>query len=212
MTGLAQVERERLCATLEQVGPDRPTLCTPWRTAELAAHLAARDRRPDAVAGLVLPALRGRMDRVMDRYAALPWPQLVRLVREGPPPWSPLRWGSLDRAVNLVELYVHHEDVLRAGAGPRRVAGPELEAALWSALRVLTRLAFLRSPAGVVLAAPGHGQLTAHAPTSLGVVCLTGPPSELTLVTHGRARVADVEATGPREAVAAVLRERPGGA
>ena len=47
MTHLAELERAALCDTLEAVGPDVPTLCDPWTTAELAAHLVIRDRRPD---------------------------------------------------------------------------------------------------------------------------------------------------------------------
>ena len=76
-----------------EVGPDAPTLCEGWLTADLAAHLVIRERRPDAAPGLVLPALSGYMDRVQrsvrDRYS---WPELVAKVRSGPP--LPLRPGS----------------------------------------------------------------------------------------------------------------------
>ena len=47
MTGHAARERQALCDTLERVGPAAPTLCDPWSSAELAAHLVIRDSRPD---------------------------------------------------------------------------------------------------------------------------------------------------------------------
>src|SRR5690349_11008507 len=50
----ARTERAALCDLLVTVGPDAPTLCEGWTTRDLAAHLAVRDRRPDAAAGIVL--------------------------------------------------------------------------------------------------------------------------------------------------------------
>jgi hypothetical protein len=34
------VEREQLCGLLEELGPDAPTLVSPWTAHDLAAHLA----------------------------------------------------------------------------------------------------------------------------------------------------------------------------
>jgi uncharacterized protein (TIGR03085 family) len=211
MPGHARAERRAVCATLDRVGPAAPTLCTPWVTADLAAHLVVRERRPDAAAGIVVPALRDRTATVMGRYAARPWPELVDLVRMGPPRWSPTRWAPVDEAVNLVELFVHHEDVLRAGGeGPQREVPTELERALWSWLVTLGRVLFRRAGAGVVLVGPGHGRREVRPATAAGTVRLEGPPSELVLTAYGRSRVAAVAATGPPEAVALTLRQ-PGG-
>jgi len=41
-TAVLLQERAALCDTLEQYGPDAPTLCTGWMTLDLAAHLVAR--------------------------------------------------------------------------------------------------------------------------------------------------------------------------
>ena len=41
-------ERAALCDTLAAVGAEAPTLCEGWLTADLAAHLLAREKRPDA--------------------------------------------------------------------------------------------------------------------------------------------------------------------
>ena len=85
----AQQERTLLCDLLDELGPGAPTLCEGWVTADLAAHLVVRERRPDSGPGLVWPALAGYTDRVRrsvrDRTA---WPDLVGMVRSGPPPCS----------------------------------------------------------------------------------------------------------------------------
>src|SRR5688572_26365455 len=100
MTHHAQAERAALCDTFEAVGPDAPTLCGPWDAAELAAHLVIRDRRPDLAPGIVIPGLAARSRRAQKEYAAKPWPELVGLVRSGPPVWSPIRLAPVDEAVN----------------------------------------------------------------------------------------------------------------
>src|ERR1700735_4322129 len=50
---LAQQERATLCDLLVELGPDAPTLCEGWTTADMAAHLVVRERRPDSGTGLV---------------------------------------------------------------------------------------------------------------------------------------------------------------
>jgi uncharacterized protein (TIGR03083 family) len=41
-TSLLRKERQALCDTLTELGPDAPTLCEGWTTADLAAHLMVR--------------------------------------------------------------------------------------------------------------------------------------------------------------------------
>ncbi len=205
MTHLAARERQALCDTLERVGPAAPTLSGDWTTADLAAHLVIRERRPDLALGIVVPALRARTESAQAALAARPWAELVDLVRSGPPLWSPTRLPALDGAVNLVEFFVHHEDVLRGegGRGPVREPSPAMERALWSALRRTGRLMLRRSPVGVVLVTD-TARAAVHPPTGLGTVVLTGRASELLLYAYGRQRVADVEQSGPPEAVDAL--------
>ena len=149
MTSPVRRERYALCDTFEAVGPDAPTLCTPWRTRDLAAHLVIREGRPDAAVGLLVPPLAQRAQRVQDGYAAGSWPELVERVRTGPPPWSPTRFEAVDAVVNLAELFIHHEDVLRAAPGwePRPLPA-DLEQGIWSTLTRTGRLLFRRSPGG----------------------------------------------------------------
>src|SRR5450759_221468 len=117
MTRFASSERKGLCDTFERVGPDAPTLCSPWLTRDLAAHLVVRERRPDVAAGLVLPLLAGRLKKVQDGYAEWEWPRLVEQVRSGPPGWSLTSLARMDEAMNKAEFFVNHEDVLRGGSG-----------------------------------------------------------------------------------------------
>lgn len=210
MTGLAQLERQALSETLTRVGPDAPTLCEGWRTRDLAAHIVLRERRPDAVAGAFLAPLAAHTQRVQEGYAEGSWAGLVDMVREGPPGWSPSRLPAVDDAVNLLEFYVHHEDVLRAAPdwspSDRRVLDHDDQDAVWSRLRQMGQLLFRRSPVGIVLVTPEHGRRAVKGPTKLGTVVLRGEPSELVLFGFGRSGVAQVEIEGEPEAVAA-LRE-----
>lgn len=212
MTHLARLERDALCDTFLITGPDAPTLCSPWTTADLAAHLAIRDRRPDLSPGVWVSALASRLEAGQAAYAAKPWPELVDLVRSGPPVWSPARLAPVDDAVNLVEFVIHHEDVLRGdqARGPRRTMSQRESRAIWSSLNRLGRLLFRRSPVGVVLRTTGGEFLDAHSTTQLGTVVLEGAPVELLLAAYGRRRVADVEVTGDDRAVDALWGARLG--
>lgn len=208
MTHLAALERAALCDTFDRVGPSAPTLCDPWSTAELAAHLIIRDSRPDLAAGAVIPPLSGRLDGAMADLATRPWPELVHRVRSGPPTWAPARLPAVDNLTNLVEFFVHHEDVLRGEGqvGPQREISDELEGALWSQLQKVARLMVRPLEAGIVLVAPGHGRKAVKAPTELGTAVLTGSPGELALALFGRLRVAEIQVTGPAEARTAAER------
>jgi uncharacterized protein (TIGR03085 family) len=205
MTRFASSERQGLCDTFELVGPDAPTLCSPWRARDLAAHLVVRERRPDVAAGIWLPAMAGRLEKVQNGYAAWPWPRLVNEVRSGPPAWSPASLGRVDEVMNTAEFFVHHEDVLRGGQGwtARELPG-DLESALWGIVSKVARMQLARSRVGVVLVAPSYGERQVHAKTALGTVELTGRPGELLLYSFGRRNVAQLEVSGSDEALAAI--------
>lgn len=199
---IARRERLDLCETFESVGPDAPTLCMPWTTRDLAAHLVIREGRPDLASGIWLPFLADRTEREQARVAAQPWPALIDAVRSGPPSWHPAQLALIDNAVNLAEMVVHHEDVLRGdGApGPRREPTAHLEAAAWALLSRMGRLLFRKVTDGVELHSPGRGSLTFGGGDS--VVHVTGAPLELLLTAYGRRQVAQIEVTGDAEAIA----------
>lgn len=208
MTGLAQLERQALSSTLTRLGPDAPTLCEGWASRDLAAHIVLRERRPDAIAGAFLPPLAQHSQRVQDTYAEGSWAGLVDMVRQGPPGWSPSRVPAVDGAVNLIEFYVHHEDLLRADPSwtPAQIRqiGPEVQEALWARLKQAGQLMFRKSPVGIVLVTPEHGRRAVKGPTKLGTVVLRGEPSELVLYGFGRGDVAQVEVEGEPAAVEAL--------
>lgn len=212
----ARSERTALCNTFLRVGPQAPTLCDGWTTADLAAHLVIRDGRPDLAVGMLLPPARGRLDRASQSLAAADWPALVEKVRSGPPAWSPARLRVVDEFVNTGEFYVHHEDVLRAEDGwstPRELPAAQ-QRALWHVVQRMATPLTLRSPAPLEFVATAVGSVVIgrkqtrtmparkqSAPTE--PVTVTGPPGELLLFAFGRTK-AVVDLAGPDEGVAAV--------
>jgi uncharacterized protein (TIGR03085 family) len=196
VSGYAQAERQSLCDLFLAVGPGSPTLCEGWQTADLAAHLVLRERRPDAGPGILLSPFARYTARVQaqirDRSS---WEELVGTVRRGPP--LPLR--PADEAMNTVEYFIHHEDVRRAGPEPEpRELSTSFQQALWRRLRGMGRLLFRRSPVGVVLDAPGFG--TATVSTKAPAVLVRGDPGELLLFASGRQGVARVNLEGDEDA------------
>lgn len=202
MTRFARAERDALCDTLLEVGPDAPTLCGVWTSGDLLAHLLVREGRPDRAAGILVPALAGRtaaaMARLLERHE---YADLVERLRQGPPPWHPARVPAVDEQMNLVEMFVHHEDVLRAHIGaPRRSLSKELIAALGDRLVFMGPMLFRRTK-GARLEI-----VTAKRRTRIGsgddpLVEIHGRPGEVLLFGFGRKAVAEVEFTGPPEAV-----------
>lgn len=209
MTTHAQRERLLLADLLESSGPDAPTLCEGWTTRDLAAHIAVRERRGDAAAGLVVPQLADRLERVRRDYARRPYEELLRLIRTGPPRLSPFALKQVDEASNTLEFYVHTEDVRRAVPGwtPREI-DPVFADALWSRLERAARLLARRSPVGLVLRRPDGQTVVAHRGSP--VVTVTGEPAELALFASGRQTSADVLAEGEKAAVALAQAARLG--
>jgi uncharacterized protein (TIGR03085 family) len=195
-------ERAALCDLFTELGPDEPTLCTGWRTRDLAAHLVVRERRPDAAAGILLAPLAGYTKKVQDDYARKPWAELVDLVRGGPPALWPTRIPALDRLVNSVEMFVHHEDVRRAQPGWQpRDPDPERDAVTWAGVSRAGKLTLRRSPVGIVLRRPdGKETVVRRGPNT---VILSGEPGDLLLFAFGRDAV-HVEFEGEQTAIARV--------
>jgi uncharacterized protein (TIGR03085 family) len=193
MTNWAQAERAGLVDDFLAVGPDAPTLCAGWTTRDLAAHLIVRERRPDAALGILVPFLAHHTEHVQRQVGARPWAEVVEDVRTGPPWWSPLR--PVDAVANLVEYYVHHEDVRRAQPDwEPRPLDPDFEAMLWRTLHRMARVLVRRAPTGVVLRRPSGDEITAKSARGGGPsVTVTGTPGELVLFGYGRQAHARVE-------------------
>lgn len=199
----ARDERAALAALLEETGPDGPTLCEGWRTRDLAAHLVLRERRPDAAAGVMGGPLAGYTARVQQQYLErYSFPELIGLLRDGPPKLSPFAIPVVDEAANAVEFFVHHEDVRRAEQEwTERPLEAGLTDLLWKRLKS-ARLMLRRAPTGVVLAREHDGKLDLIVAKTLAPnVTVTGSPAELTLWAMGRVSAARVTLDGPPEAV-----------
>ncbi|MFH9015827.1 TIGR03085 family metal-binding protein [Streptomyces sp. NPDC017943] len=200
MSTHAKRERLLLADLLETAGPDAPTLCEGWLTRDLAAHVVVRERRPDAAGGMLIKQLASRLDRVMAEYSDKPYEELIQLIRTGPPRFSPFSLKPVDEASNIVEFYVHTEDVRRAQPdwSPREL-DPVFQDALWSRLERTARLMGRGVPTGLVLRRPDGQTAVAHRGTP--VVTVTGEPSELVLFSYGRQSAAKVDLAGDENAI-----------
>ncbi|MEU8759164.1 TIGR03085 family metal-binding protein [Streptomyces sp. NPDC048659] len=200
MSTHAKRERLLLADLLEAAGPDAPTLCEGWRTRDLAAHVVVRERRPDAAAGSLVPALKSRLERVQAEFAEKPYEELIQLIRTGPPKLSPFTIKQVDEGANVVEFYVHAEDVRRAQPDwSARELDPVFSDALWSRLEKSARLLGRKAPVGLVLRRPNGQTTVAHKGTP--VVTVSGEPGELTMFLFGRQDAAKVALDGEPEAV-----------
>lgn len=213
MTGrsLDDQERAALCDLLDELGPAAPTLLAGWTTLDLAAHLVLREHDLRAAPGLVVPGAWSRYAerRRLAMTRTQGYGSLVATVRSGPPPGF-FRIGWVRSLANLNELFVHHEDVRRAdGRGPRTLS-PALDTALWRNVGRSGRLLGRRvRGVGVELvwsATAEQHTLRSGTPTARVI----GPPGELLLFLFGRGDAAQVEISGPPDAVATVRAARFG--
>lgn len=181
-------ERAYLCDLFDEVGPDAPTLCEGWKTADLAAHLYVREHRPDAAPGALFKPLAGRHDRAgAAALAHFGYAGVVERVRRGPP----LAWRLIDKQVNLLEYFIHHEDVRRAQEEWEPREDRDLDAALWAALR---RSAWLLTRgvkgAGLDLVRGDGPDDTIKARSGEPRAFVSGGPQEIALFLFGRTKVA----------------------
>lgn len=194
-------ERAALCDTFDAVGPDAPTLNEGWLSADLAAHLLVRETRPDAAVGILLPGPFARhTDRVMQRVKAKGFATMVTALRSGPPLLH--RTGPMARA-NVLENWIHHEDLRRPrGDGPRTL-DDETTTILWESLRLSALIARRKlRGAGLTLRAPdGRTRVVKDADP---MVTVLGEPGEVVLFMSGRKEAALVELDGPPVGVAIV--------
>lgn len=198
MRKYAQAERHALCDTALRLGPDAPTLCAGWNVRDLMAHLAMRERRPEAL-GILVPQLRDASERTRERYALRPFADLVDMVRKGPHEISPFRIPAIDARANLQEYFIHHEDILRAqlpaaDATGVRELGDDMQAALYGALPAAGRMMLRHSATRVAALCPGHAPLALNSPSNpSGEVVIAGLPSEVLLNLAGRMSFVDFQ-------------------
>jgi len=201
-----------LCALFDKQGPDAPTLCEGWRTADLAAHLVLRERRPDAALGILGGPLAGYTDRVRRKMVAkTPFSLLVETVRSGPPRMSVYAVPGADARLNFAEFFVHHEDVRRAQPDwEPRALDPAMTELVWKDLS-RARLVLRKVPVGIEFARDDIGErpggqrplrMTVRPRTP--VVTIIGAPAELLMWSFGRTGAARVRLEGAQADVSAL--------
>lgn len=206
-THLARSERSGLCDALIQSGPGAPTLCEGWVTRDLAAHLFVRERRPLAGPGILFD---GPFATVTKRSMATAirtfgFVGVVAKIRSGPPAF----WRPLDETANLVEFFVHTEDVRRAKAEWESRTDEPLDAALWANLSRMAKLMTRKLKGiGLELRTPEGESIIARSGEPRAV--LTGGAQELVLYLSGRGQMAKVSLSGDESAQQAVRAARFG--
>ena len=199
---LARRERAALCDLALVLGEDAPTLSGDWTAKDLVTHLVLREHSLLGAPGLLIPPLARLTDREMARIGKKDFTVLVeRARRHG---LTPSAIPPVDRAVNTLEYFVHHEDLRRAQPGwtPRALDRAD-ESALWSAIRIFGR--GLVRPAGVpvkIRRTDTGAQATLRRGADAAV--LAGMPSEIVMFLYGRHQHRGLEFHGPDEHIAAL--------
>lgn len=198
--------REVLAETLLAAGPDSPTLCEGWLTRDLAAHLYLRERKIAVGLGLLIPSLGKASEKATSALAEKlkssdAYADLVKTFRGGPGALSPLKIKALDETANLIEYFVHTEDIRRAGdRWAPRALDEAYSDALWDELIKRAALLYRGVDLGIVLVRPtGPRHVAKRAPVSVAIV---GEPGELLMHAHGRTSQALVTFEGQPDAVA----------
>lgn len=214
-----QHERETLASLLHEAGPDAPTLCEGWRTRHLAVHLAQRELAPWTQLHAVPGPVGRRASATFEESVELcldpaTYHETIDRFAAAPAAWSPRALAG--DAINLVEFFVHGEDVRRAAddeepAPPTaRPLDPAEEDALWQAVRRMAPLFLHRCPVGVVYVLDDGRRSLVHRPKDgRGTVVVTGAVGELALHLHGRGRRSLVEVAGTPEDVATLAAHAP---
>jgi uncharacterized protein (TIGR03085 family) len=206
-THLARSERSGLCDVLIQSGPGAQTLCEGWATRDLAAHIFVRERRPLAGPGILLggPFAVITARSMATAIRTFGFVGVVAKIRSGPP----VLWRPFDEIANLVEFFVHTEDVRRAKPEWEPREDPQLDAALWASLSRTSKLMTRKLKGiGLELGSPEGKTIIARSAEPKAV--LSGGAQELVLYLSGRAKVARVSLGGDEHAQEVVRQARFG--
>jgi uncharacterized protein (TIGR03085 family) len=203
MPSHSAAERQALADALAEAGPGAATLCAGWTTTDLATHLVLREGRPQVrLAGAVGP-LRSWAIRQEETTRARPYAELISRIRNGPPRTSPFALPGVDQRANLLEHFVHCEDVRRAVPDwqPRELPA-DRQNTFWKTLSgALGKLALRKSEVPVSLQVPGGEPVAIVRRPGPGVT-VAGPPGELAMYLFGRKEHARVQLLGEEDAVA----------
>ncbi len=127
--------------------------------------------------------------------------ELVDRFRRGPSALSPLALPAVGHAANLIEFFVHTEDVRRAvDRWAPRVLDADYADVLWESLIRQAAVLYRGTDVGIILRRPeGQRHVVRKASTS---VAITGEPGELLMHAIGRREHALVTFEGSPDALA----------
>lgn len=202
-------ERKTIADTLREAGPLAPTLCRGWDTRHMVAHLLLRETKPLVAAGVMGGPLSNRTLRITAKLAHKLTGQrrYEKAIEdfEKLPGYLGMRTRNpnTDTTINLIEYFVHTEDIRRAVGDDwePRVLDYDVEARIWSDLLGRAGLmARKKYPAGLILESPGFepaAKTIFHPQPGAEATILRGAPGELALYLFGREPQARVERIDP---------------
>ncbi len=180
----ARQERLALCDLAAELGATAPTLCGTWTAKDLVVHLLVRERSLVGAPGIVLPPLAGLTKWSMDRVGRAEFADLVDRLRS--PGLTPAAIPAVDRVLNTLEFFVHHEDLRRAQPhwAPREL--PEsAQSVLWRAVSTAGK-AFVRKTGLSVELRRSDTKESAVLVSGDDPVIVEGLPAELVMFLFGR--------------------------
>lgn len=173
------------------------TLCDGWTAEDLAAHLLVRERGGLlARTGIILPFLHQKHDAAIVKMKQIGHAEMLKRLAK-PPAWIPMV------GFNVIEFFVHNEDLLRGDLKRTRKLDESLEAALSGFVPLLSRLAWRRVEGAFNLVMHDAFRDEVHEQTigrprgnDIPELRLTGRPGEFILLFMGRARSAQLQIEG----------------
>ena len=190
------------------------TLCEGWDVKTIVAHLVVRDTQPLQYGTAI--ATKGRIGAqpkaLLHAARNRPIRSLLSTLADGPP-WF-YRLPGPAAIINLVENWVHHEDMRRGELQITRTTSAATHAALWNTLQVTARLmlrhitvsgivAFVQ-PNGTALAFSLGDGVPRKADPDHAAVRVVGEAGELVLFLLGRKSAANLHFEGDQRLIAAL--------
>ncbi len=176
------------------------TLCEGWDVEDLVSHIIVRDRGSVlARVGIVFQPLHGQHEAAIKKQKSAPHQVLIEQIEHIP-------WWGKKLSFNVIEFFVHNEDILRGRLKKHREVSDELYAGLAALLPGIARLALRKLDAKirVTLVDAVTGELVV-ARRGRGAdpheLTLTAEAPEFVMLFMGRGRVAHVTVDGDREAL-----------
>ena len=203
MEQMSRTERAALCNAALEAGEDAPTLCEGWTVKDLVIHLLIRERDPIAATAIVVPALDKVARRSAKRMEDQDFSALVERVRNGPPVWSLMALPPVDRLLNTLEYFVHHEDIRRAAPGwePRELTERQQRILFKGAATAGKGLVRSRGVPVEIRWTDRERERTATLADGPDPVVVRGAPAELTLFLFGRDQHRGLSFDGPQDHV-----------